>query len=308
MLVSRYLNPAVMIRDYRHYSMHIFGFIAFIFTFLLGLFALVKHLHTEHEELALYLPYGVLIFVLNLFYLKAIRLSREDYEERLKKEKEYSQSLLASQKRFLRYAVHETNTPLAVIMANIELYEIEHGKEPTLHNIEAATKNIFGIYDDLSYLTQQDKIEYPKQEIILYDFIQSRIAFFEIVAQQSHLCFIFKDETHKASIYLNETKLQRIIDNNITNAMKYTHDGNPIEIKLYFSGTSIVFEIASYSTMIDDTEHIFDAYCRENDEEDGLGLGLNLVKTICNQEHIEIQLSSTPTRTSFQYYFPKAIP
>ena len=128
------------------------------------------------------------------------------------------------------------------------------------------------------------------------------------MAQQSHLCFVFKDETHRAPIYLNETKLQRIIDNNITNAMKYTHDGNPIEIKLYFSGTSIVFEIASYSTMIDDTEHIFDAYCRENHEEDGLGLGLNLVKTICNQEHIKIQLSSTPTRTSFQYYFPKAIP
>ena len=304
--MSRYLKPAITIKDYRHYSMHIFGFIAFFFTFSLGLFALVKHLHTEHENLAHYLPYGILIFILNLFYLKAIRLSREDYEEKLKKEKNYSQALLASQKRFLRYAVHETNTPLAVIMANIELYEMEHGKDSTLHTIEAATKNIFGIYDDLSYLTQQDKIDYPKQKIVLYDFIQSRIAFFDIVAQQSHLSFQLIDQTNRAKIFLNETKLQRIVDNNLTNAIKYTHHGNPINITLSFTSFALLFEIASQSTMIDDTEHIFDAYCRENKVEDGLGLGLNLVKTICKQENIEIKLTSTPSYTSFQYYFPKA--
>ena len=306
MPVSRYLKPAMTIRDYRYYSMHIFGFIAFLFTFSLGLLALVKHLHTEHENLALYLPYGVLIFIFNLFYLKAIRLSREDYEEKLKKEKNYSQALLASQKRFLRYAVHETNTPLAVIMANIELYEMENGKHPSLHNIEAATKNIFGIYDDLSYLTQQDKIDYPKQKIILYDFLQSRIEFFDIVAKQSYLSFQLIDQTNKAKIFLNETKLQRIVDNNITNAIKYTHESNPIQITLSIKSSRILFEIASHSTMIDDTEHIFDAYCRENKIEDGLGLGLNLVKTICKQENIEIKLTSTPNYTSFQYYFPKA--
>ena len=306
MPVSRYLKPAMTIRDYKHYSMHIFGFIAFLFTFFLGLFALVKHLDTEHENLALYLPYGILIFIFNLFYLKAIRLSRADYEEKLKKEKLYSQALLASQKHFLRYAVHETNTPLAVIMANIELYEMEHGKDATLHNIEAATKNIFGIYDDLSYLTQQDKIEYPKQEIIIYDFIQSRIAFFDIVAQQSHLSFQVTDHTDRASIFVNETKLQRIVDNNITNAIKYTHNGNPINITLSFTSSALLFEIASQSTMIDNPEHIFDAYCRESNIEDGLGLGLNLVKTICEQENIEIKLTSTPNYTNFQYYFPKA--
>lgn len=307
MHVSRYLNPAMTIRDYKHYSMHIFGFIAFLFTFSLGLFALIKYLHTEHENLVHYLPYGILIFILNLFYLKAIRISREDYEKKLKEEKTYSQALLASQKRFLRYAVHETNTPLAVIMANIELYEMENGKHPSLHNIEAATKNIFGIYDDLSYLTQQDKIDYPKQEIILYDFIQSRIAFFNIVAQQSYLSFQVTDHTDRASVFLNETKLQRIVDNNITNAIKYTYDKNPIYITLSLTPSNLLFEISSHSTMITDPEHIFDAYCRESKTEDGLGLGLNLVKTICKQENIKITLSSKEERTSFQYYFPRQL-
>jgi signal transduction histidine kinase len=285
--------------------MHIFGFVAFISTFSLAILAFAKHIDTDHENVAIYLAYGVLIFFLNLFYLKAIRLSREDYEIQLKKEKEYSQALLKSQKRFLRYAVHETNTPLAVIMANIELYEMENGNHPALKNIEAATKNIFGIYDDLSYLTKQDKIKYPKRSIVLSDFVQSRIDFFDIVANQSDLHFRLIDKTKGERLYFNETKLQRIIDNNITNAIKYTHNDTTISIFLSISEETLCFEISSNSTMIEDPEHIFDAYYREDHIEDGLGLGLNLVRHICNAENVKINLNSTEENTSFAYYFPK---
>jgi len=305
--VSRYLNPSISIKDYSAYSMHIFGFIAFFFTFGLGIFALFKYLHTQHQEFGLYIPYGIIIFMFNLFYLKAMRLSREDYEKKLQKEKEYSQSLLASQKRFLRYAVHETNTPLAIIMANIELYEMEMGKHPTLQNIEAATKNIFGIYDDLSYLTQQDKVKYPKQSIVLSNFIQSRIDFFDIVAKQSELEFNIVDRTSHSTMLINETKLQRIIDNNLTNAIKYTHENKTIHIDLDCDEKHIIFKISTHSTIIADPEHIFDAYYRENDERDGLGLGLNLVKRICDQENVNITLTSTQDDTTFIYYFPKDI-
>lgn len=288
--------------------MHIFGFIAFISTCALAIFALIQHIDTNHENLALYLPYGVLVFFLNLFYLKAIRLSREDYEMQLTKEKEYSQALLKSQKRFLRYAVHETNTPLAVIMSNIELYEMENGYHPALQNIEAATKNIFGIYDDLSYLTKQDKINYPKQSILLSDFVQSRIDFFDIVANQSHLHFRLIDKSKKMCLYFNETKLQRIIDNNITNAIKYTHNDNIITIILSQTQTELCFSISSNSKMIEDPEHIFDAYYREDKIQDGLGLGLNLVQNICKSEGVRIALNSSKESTSFNYYFPKETP
>ena len=190
-------------------------------------------------------------------------------------------------------------------MANIELHEMEHGKHIALQNIEAATKNIFGIYDDLSYLTKKDKIEYPKQKIILNDFIQSRIAFFDIVAKQSNLNFDIIHKNENIVLYMNETKLQRIIDNNITNAIKYTHEGKILHILLFETKEEICFEISSKSTMIEDPEHIFDAYYREDHIEDGLGLGLNLVRHICNTEGIHIELNSSEADTSFAYYFPK---
>jgi len=290
---------------FKQYIMHIFGIVAFLFTFSLGITALIKKTEPISENLAIFIPYGILVFFLNLFYLKAIRLSREDYENKLQKEKEYSQTLLRSQKRFLRYAVHETNTPLAVIMANIELFELDSGKHPILSNIEAATKNIYGIYDDLSYLTKRDKLVYSKQEIILADFIRSRIAFFNIVAKQSKLTFEFKNRCNQATVLMNETKLQRIIDNNITNAIKYTQAYKRIKIILHEDKAHCIFEISSNSTIIKEPEHIFNAYYRENCSKDGLGLGLNLVKSICDEEHIKIELQSTNECTSFTYYFNK---
>jgi len=284
----------------KKYSMHLFGLLAFLLTLTVGIAAFIQNT----EDWAKWLLYGLLVFMVNLFYIKMIRISRQDYEDELKKEKEYSQNLLNMQKRFLRSAIHETHTPLAIIMANIELYEHEYGKNHTLSNIEAATKNIYGIYDDLNYLTKKDKMIYPHQRINLSEFIQNRISFFEIVAFQSNLSLVFKNN-HATFIMINETRLQRIVDNNITNAIKYTKEHEEIEIQLYDYHDNIVFEISSSSTIIEEPEHVFDAYYREHYDANGLGLGLNLVKRICVEEDIKIELISNEEKTSFKYHFRK---
>ena len=281
----------------------IFGIIGFVSVFVLGMIEYSK----DSEDFATLLLYGTLLFFLNIFYIKLIILSREDYEDKLKKEKDYSQDLVKSQKLFLRHAVHETNTPLAVIMANIELFELESGKHSALSNIEAATKNIYGIYNDLSYLARKDKITYVKQEIVLANFIKSRVEFFDIVAKQSKLSFEFKSSCQKSIVFINKTKLQRIVDNNITNAIKYTKSFEAVKIILYESNGYCVFEITSNSTIIENPEEIFNEFYRESRVKDGLGVGLNLVKSICDEENINISLKSDKNRTSFRYYFKKEV-
>jgi signal transduction histidine kinase len=286
---------------FQKYYMHLFGMIAFISTFLLGIIAFINQPH----NLMKYLPYGVIIFVINIIYMKIIRLSRKDYEDKLKKEKEYSHQLLKSQKLFLRHAVHETNTPLTVIMANIELYELQLGKNATLSNIEAATKNIYGIYDDLSYLTKKDYIVYPLKNIVLVDFVRSRVQFFDIVARQSKVSLEIHQQCSEATIKINETKLQRIVDNNITNAIKYTKEHEIIHILVFEKEEHCIFEISSSSSLIKDTQKVFEAYYREDMNQEGLGLGLNLVKKICDKENINIELCSNDNLTAFRYYFKK---
>ena len=230
-----------------------------------------------------------------------INQSTQDYA----KEAQKVQKLLESQKLFLRHAIHETNTPLSIIMNNIELFELEHGKHSTLSNIEAAMKNIYSISDDLSFLVQKGQVAYPKKEIDFADFLRSRIEFFDILAKQMNLSFDFQLPTEMIPIMINETKLQRIIDNNITNAIKYTKEAEKIQISLEMHKEDIIFTISSRSWRIQDITKVFEAYYREISTSEGIGLGLNLVKQICDEEDITISLDSTHQKTTFQYTFKR---
>jgi len=235
-----------------------------------------------------------------------IQQSSVDLEAQAKKlneERQFSQEILSKQKLFLRHAVHETSTPLAVIMSNIELYELTHEKNEYLSNIEAAMKNVFTIYDDLAYLVEKNEVEYPKHSIDLVDYVRSRIDFFKQLASQANLYFEFSVENAQVMINFNETKLQRIIDNNLTNAIKYTKDGEKISITIDCIEKKSQLQIKSKSTHIQNPEKIFDAYYQEDGSTSGFGLGLNLVKQICDEEDVTIRVNSNEETTSFFYLF-----
>jgi len=235
-----------------------------------------------------------------------IQKSSQDYEkqtQRLEVEKTYSNNLLTAQKNFLKYAVHETNTPLSVIMSNVELFEMEFGKNRYLSNIEVAMKNIFSIYDDLSYLVKKDQLLYKIQILDIVDFVRSRIDFFSQNANLARSKFVFSFEEPEILISFIETKLQRIIDNNLTNAIKYTLENKDIFVSLKQTATKVIFTISSHSSVIQRPDKIFEEYYREEQTQEGFGLGLNLVKRICDEEDVGIKLESTEELTTFTYSF-----
>jgi len=235
-----------------------------------------------------------------------VEQSSKDYDKQsmnLEVEKINSQMLLTSQKIFLRHAVHETNTPISVIMSNIELFEMEYGKNPYLSTIEVALKNIFNIYDDLSYLVKKDQVEYPQKNIDLVDFIRSRIEFFEQSAQQIGSQIKFFSDRESLMFNFNETKLQRVIDNNLTNAIKYTEENSNIYITLKQEFDAYALVISSCSQYIQYPEKIFKEYYREESTKKGFGLGLSLVKRICDEENIKVSIDSNEYFTSFRYLF-----
>ena len=236
-----------------------------------------------------------------------IQQSSEDYSKQSKELEEgkiYAQNLVDSQKQFLKYAVHETNTPLSVIMGNIEMYEMENGKNKHMSNIEVAMKNISSIYDDLSYLIKKNQVNEATHEINLVNFVKSRIDFFSQSAIKFKSEFNFTTQRDEILLDFNEIKLQRIVDNNLTNAIKYSLPNENIEVKLHIKNDECHLIIESRSKQILDQQKIFEEYYREqiNDSE-GFGLGLNLVKRICSEENVGILLASGENWASFTYVF-----
>ena len=221
----------------------------------------------------------------------------------LLEEQKHKDKILKAQKEFLRHTVHETNTPLSVILTSIELYHLGHNAQRQLQKIEVAVKNIFSIYDDLSYLVKKDQVEYPKAAIDLIEFINSRIDFFSEVAEMSRLKFEFSSTCKHVFIYINKTKLQRIVDNTLTNAIKYTLADQKIIVHVKQELSSAVFSVGSRSKEIENMEKIFEAYYREQRGVDGFGLGLGLVQNICKEEDVEIDVHEKDGMNIFSYRF-----
>lgn len=232
---------------------------------------------------------------------RALQIKNDALEE----EQKFSQGLLESHKQFIRYAIHETHTPLSVIMANIELFSMNEGRNRYLAKIEAAVKNIFSIYDDLSYLVKKDQIEYPVRPIDMGEYVEKRLEFFDEVAHFSNLTFEYALPEFPAWIMFNETKLQRVIDNNLTNAIKYTKSGEKIRVGVECDTEKCLFWVESRSQKIHDEQKIFEAYYRERRKTDGFGLGLSLVKSICDEDGVEINIRSDNLSTRFEYHFKK---
>jgi signal transduction histidine kinase len=235
-----------------------------------------------------------------------IQQSSNDYVEQskiLEGVNTYTQNLLTAHKQFLKHAVHETNTPLSIIMGNVEMFEMEYGKNKYLSNIEVAMKNIFSIYDDLSYLIKKDHVNDAVHKINLVDFVRSRIDFFSSSAIKFKSNLKFQALKDEIIINFNEIKLQRIVDNNLTNAIKYTLPNETIFVSLAVFNKECNFTIESKSKQILDPQQIFEEYYREQVSQEGFGLGLNLVKRICSEENVGIKLESGEDWASFTYIF-----
>ena len=232
--------------------------------------------------------------------LKELNLSLEKSVEDKTQE---LQKLVEAQDSFIKLSIHEINTPLAVIMTHIDIYKMKYGEDNVyITKIEAGAKMISTIYDDLGYMVKKDRLIYEKESIDLSKFILSRVDFFEEIAFGNRHKIISQIEDN---IYIdfNSLELQRVIDNNISNAIKFAKKDTDIIICLEQKDYMVLLSFITNSNKILDTKEIFKAFHREKSQEVGFGLGLDIVKSICDKESISVLVTSNEKETIFEYKF-----
>ncbi len=204
---------------------------------------------------------------------------------------------------FMKDSMHEINTPLSIINVNIDLFTMKHGEDKYLTRIKAAAKTLSNIYNDMDYLIKEDSIEYPKETIDFSAFLIDRIDYFQVVASQRAI-MIEVDVENSIMIEFNKTKLQRIIDNTLSNAIKYSYENSKIEVTLSYHDKQIIFEVRDYGVGIARADKIFERYYRENMDKGGFGIGLNIVKKIIDENGVSLDIISRPKKGStFMYKF-----
>ena len=223
----------------------------------------------------------------------------------LENSKEYALKLLDEQDKFLKNAIHEIHTPLAVIITNIDLLRMEGIKNESLSSIEAGARIIQTSYEDMTYLMKQDRVANIKNKISLVDFIKQRVNYFTCIAEVNQLSFSMRlGQLNLPDIYFSELKLSRLVDNTLSNAIKYSYKPSEINITIGLHKNDLFFEIRNQGPVIVEKKKIFERFFRETQQKGGYGLGLSIVEQICKEEDVDIKISSTPLRgTAFRYIF-----
>ena len=194
--------------------------------------------------------------------------------------------------RFIKDTTHELNTPLSAILANIEMMDrdvmVEKNKTK-LTRINIAAKTVSVLYQDLTYLTLEQEKENHDEEIRIKDLIHDRAEYFMILAESKHLeCSL---DLEDATITIDRRKFTRVIDNLISNAIKYNKRKGTVGITLR-EGMLVIWD-TGIGINEGKIPFMFDRYMRFNQSEGGFGLGLSIVKNILDEYHISIEVEST---------------
>jgi len=226
----------------------------------------------------------------------------QEKTKELQKSVEYASELLDYQDKFLKNAVHEINTPLSIILMNIDLYNIKFERNPYLIKIEAAVKVLENIYGDLSFIVKKEREDRRVDMVDFSQFVRDRVEYFSDVAVGNRLK-IRSEIDSEIFVLFNESELQRLCDNNISNAIKYSYINQDVYVRLYRDDSCTVFEVENSGEKIIDNKNIFGRYYREDTARGGFGLGLNIVKEICDNSGVRVEVKSNGKKTVFKYFF-----
>ena len=215
---------------------------------------------------------------------------------------------------FISNLSHELRTPVSVIRANSETLldgALEDKKEAKifskaiLHNAERLTSMVSDLID-LSRIDYGD-LKLNIVEVNLDNFIKSFIDSMKSVMKKKDI-YIEYQPRHKKNIMADVQALERVMNNLIDNAFKYSPKGSVIEISTITNNNHIKINVADEGTGISeiDQEYIFDRFYRtasaRASENKGSGLGLAIVKNLINSLNGEVGVSKRPEGGSIFWF------
>lgn len=205
---------------------------------------------------------------------------------------------------FFDDVMHELKTPLGIMQLNIEsLVDKYHDKR--LFRSLAALSTLATLYDDLEYLIKNKTITYSTEDVCFSTFLQERLSYFDALASSKEIIFLAAIEP-SLHVNINRIELQRIVDNNITNAIKYSHPKSAIEIFLSERSHEILFRVKDAGIGIKEVDKVFERHYRGDIFKGGFGIGLSIVKSICEKYGIKIEvISKEGVGSEFIYRFKK---
>jgi two-component system OmpR family sensor kinase len=194
--------------------------------------------------------------------------------------------------RFIKDTTHELNTPISAILGNIETLDystIDEKNYKKINRIKIASKTISTIYDDLSFLLLNNTKKSNNKTLNISEILRDRIEYFKPIANVKMIDFK-TDISDNTTYFIDQLKCERLIDNIISNSIKYSAPNTKITISLQDNILSI--EDQGCGMTQDQIDSIFIRYKRFNTSTGGFGIGYSIIKSIIDEYKLDIQIES----------------
>ncbi|ADB37950.1 hybrid sensor histidine kinase/response regulator transcription factor [Spirosoma linguale] len=212
--------------------------------------------------------------------------------------------------RFFDNITHELRTPLTLILSPIQQLIQRYPAPPDLsnglRNVERHGQQLLQLINQLLDLAKMESghLTLMQTDGNLSDFVRQIVRAFEPLAQQKGLALSY--ESQLVSLYAFDTgKLERIVHNLLSNALKFTQQGNiNVRVTHHDTGVQLVVADTGMGIVPEKLTYIFNrfyqvepnnpAHKSEYISNPGTGIGLSLVKELAELMGGRVEVQSVP--------------
>jgi heavy metal sensor kinase len=214
-----------------------------------------------------------------------------------------------SSKQFVADASHELRTPLAVLRGELENLaqdvELKPQTRETLGSSLEEVDRLAEIVEGLLALSRLDtgEAQTQRERFDLAALVATTADQMSLLAEDKHITVVCASSEH-VMIEGDQAKLKQVVVNLLDNAIKYTPEGGRIDLTIAQEAGEAVLDVADDGIGIppEALPHVFKRFFRvdgsRSRDQGGAGLGLSIVKSICDAHGARVEVRSTPGRGS----------
>lgn len=249
-------------------------------------------------------------------HIGIVNMSHSDITEQ--KESELGAiAALSTRNQFFARVSHEIRTPLHGILGMLSLVKQDLGQQKANDKIDKIIGNsehlLFLLNDilDLAKLNEA-KLQISIELVSITEVLNQVLRLFSFKAEEKHI----KLKTtlpglQHDMVMTDKVRITQILCNLVSNAVKYTHRGS-VHVYSVIENEKLLLCVQDTGIGIKNTADIFDAYKQEDlgvaDGSHSTGLGLEIVKKLCDLLGIELALSSSASGSLFTLTLGKPMP
>jgi signal transduction histidine kinase/DNA-binding response OmpR family regulator len=213
------------------------------------------------------------------------------------------QELDEEKMKFLINATHDIRSPLTLIMSPLHKLmkrdfdqDTKNDLKTIEHNAQRVQNLVNQILDIRKIDKQQMNLQCQKTDMVQY--VGNLLKSYEYTAKERNILFRYAPQIDKLEVWFDRKAIDKVVDNLLSNAFKYTYDNGEIEVRVAEDGgkNAVLQVIDNGMGIKGDPRKLFDRFYQGSSSRsmhiEGTGIGLNLCKMMVEMHHGTVEAAN----------------